>query len=325
MRARAFGWTGFEVSEIGVGCARIGSVSARGPSRSEEIAMLREAVESGINFFDTADIYAYGQSEVILGMALRDRRSEVIIATKGGYLVPRRRVVGRLKPLARPLVQRFRRDRPVGASFGGALMSQDFSPRHLREAVDASLRRLRTDYIDVYQLHSPPAPLVPAADYVGVLEEMQSAGKIRFFGVALDHPDDAKGVEAARGVASLQIPYNLLDSAAAHGLLGAAATDDRAVIARSCYAAGLLADEMSSEALRRVTPDWREIDRLRDVARTIGRPLLQTALQFSLAEARIAVTIVGMRTREHLRANLAHHAADPLSSDELDLLAFRAS
>src|SRR5438105_7956439 len=106
MHYRPFGSTGLTVSELGFGCARIGGVF-QGGSRSELIALLRRAFDEGINFFDTADMYTQGESERLVGDALRGVRERVIIATKGGYVLPaQKQLISRIKPLLKPVIAR---------------------------------------------------------------------------------------------------------------------------------------------------------------------------------------------------------------------------
>ncbi len=321
MRYRPFGNTGLMVSELGVGCSRIGGVLSPDGSRNESLAMLSAAADAGITFFDTADMYSQGQSEVLVGRALRDRRSEVVIATKGGYVVPRQRqLVARLKPLIGPVAQRLRVRRPPGSAGPGASIAQDFSPDYLAAAVEASLRRLGTDYIDVYQLHSPSQSVVELGDYIAVLADLEAQGKIRHFGIAADAANDAIGFDRHAEIATLQVPFSLLHQQAAVELFPKAKRHGIGVISRSCYAAGLFKDGLSEQALRDLTPDWEQILTLRRTANELERPLLEAALQFSLATEPIAVTIVGMRTPAHLRENLRHHAAAPLTASELAAL-----
>src|SRR5262245_48508486 len=152
---RPFGNTDLRVSEFGLGCARIGGIFKREPG--EFVKILSAALDSGINFFDTADVYSQGESETLIGRAFRHRRHEIVIATKAGYVLPsQRRVVARLKPLVRPVVAALRLSRHhlPGAVRGS--LAQDFSPAHLRKSLEGSLRRLRTDHVELFQLHSPP-------------------------------------------------------------------------------------------------------------------------------------------------------------------------
>jgi aryl-alcohol dehydrogenase-like predicted oxidoreductase len=322
MRYRDLGTTGVRVSEIGVGCSRLGGVFAPGTSMKEELAFLGAALDAGINFFDTSDFYSQGESEVLLGKAFRRRRSEVVIATKGGYLVPAgRRRIARLKPLLRPVVQRFGVTRRGGAGEDRGPLAQDFSPVWIRSAVEASLRRLATDTIDLYQLHSPPRSAVEGDDLVSVLADLQREGKIRHFGLAADAPQDVMHFERQCGIASLQIPFSLLQHDGAAPLIQRASKQGVGVIARSCYAAGLFREDVSEAELREQTPDAGRIIELRRAADQLGRPLLEAALQFDLAVEQISVTLLGMRSAAHLSGNLALYGRPPLSEDERAALA----
>src|SRR5207249_10447963 len=127
------GQTALEISEIGFGAWGIGGASAGavsyGPTDDgESLRALRRAFDLGVTFYDTADLYGHGHSEQLIGAAFRDIRTRVVLATKVGFLAP----------------------------YG----PQDFSPRHVRTALEGSLRRLQTDYVDVYQLHNPPMDLL---------------------------------------------------------------------------------------------------------------------------------------------------------------------
>ena len=316
MRYRAFGTTDLSVSELGVGCSRIGGVFSEGSSRADELVMLRDAIDAGINLFDTSDLYSQGESEVLVGQAIKSRRDEVVVASKGGYVVPgRSRAISRLKPMLRPVVQALGLKRRSSSGPGGPI-PQDFSPTYLASAVEASLRRLGTDRIDIYQLHSPPASVVEQGDYLAALLELQAQGKIRHIGLAGDSAGDLAAFDAHRGVASLQVPFSAIDQDAAAHLLPRAAASGVGVITRSCYAAGLLVGDHDATDLRAWTPDAEAILRFQAVAAELGRSRQELALQFNLAAPGAAVTIVGMRTPDHLRANLTSLAAPPLAAEE---------
>src|ERR1700741_5386435 len=164
MRYRTLGSTGIRISEIGFGTWGLGGAAqgavAYGATQDEQsIRALRAAYDRGVNFFDTADFYGFGHSEKVLGEALRGVRDKVVIATKGGLL--------------------------------DATGAQDFSPAHLRSALDASLQRLGTDYVDLLQLHSPPIDLlVRQSEAIECLQALQREGKVRAFGVSVRSPDD---------------------------------------------------------------------------------------------------------------------------------------
>src|SRR6476469_355361 len=138
--------------QLGFGCARLGSASGGG-RRRDAVRLLRDAVDAGVVVFDTAGAYGAGASERLVGEALRGYRSQVTIATKGGYVFrPRSRVEQRVRRAVRSVTAR-RTASGTAVAAGGAYGAQDFSPANLRRRLDDSLRRLRTDHVDVYQLH----------------------------------------------------------------------------------------------------------------------------------------------------------------------------
>jgi aryl-alcohol dehydrogenase-like predicted oxidoreductase len=318
LRRRPFGEDGPEVSVVGVGCSRLGGVFSTSGSSREEADLVRAAVDAGINFFDTSDLYSQGQSEVLLGKALGSRRSHVVVATKGGYVASgQRRLLARAKPLIRPVVQALRIKRPGAASgASGGPIPQDFSPSHLVSCVEASLRRLGTDYIDIYQLHSPPADVVDAGEFIPALDQLQADGKILRYGIAADHADDVVSFDRHASIASLQLPFSVVDQSASHVVLPKAAEAGVGVIGRSCFAAGLLLSALPEAELRQRTPDWPAIVSFRSRAAVFGRSQRELALQFNLGTEAIAVTIIGMSTVAHLQQVLRDAAAAPLTSDE---------
>ncbi len=310
------------VSEIGFGGSRIGGVFAgKGSSSNEALHVLRSALDSGINFYDTADMYSQGESEALIGKAFRSRRQEVIIATKGGYTLPaRRNLIKHIKPLVRPLVRALGLTRarlPSGIS--GAL-SQDFSRAYLTRALDGSLKRLHTDYVDLYQLHSPgPAFMQSAAfgEALQTLEGFKAQGKIRFYGVGTEVPEDAAFCLAAPGISSVQLGFGLLDPEALdQGTLQIARTRGIAVIARGCFGGGLLKDSLDRAQLKEATPKWQTILALREYAARSGRSVLDIAFQFCRGNPAVSVTLLGMRVEAHLRDNLRYLAGHHLSDEE---------
>src|SRR5206468_812842 len=196
----------------------------------------------------------------------------------------------RVKPLLRPVVQALGLRRPGSRTGVGGIASQDFSPRYLVSAVDATLRRLGTDYIDIYQLHSPSAAVVEAGEFVDALERLRSDGKIRAYGLAADVPDDVSGFDRVKHIASLQVPFSAIHRRAATQVLSKAAEHGVGVISRSCFAAGLLVGSEPEESLRERTPDWAAIMGFRAAAADLDRPRDELALQFNLAVPSLAVT-----------------------------------
>jgi aryl-alcohol dehydrogenase-like predicted oxidoreductase len=320
VRYRQFGKTGWRVSEIGFGGARIGGLLAQDGGRVTSLRMLEAACDAGINFYDTAGMYSQGESEILIGKAFRKKRDNVFIATKGGYCLPaRKRLIQLIKPIAKPIVRAIGlRRSAVPAALSGTI-SQDFSPGHLRKAVEASLRRLQSDHIDLYQLHSPPREELRGTrlqDALGLLARLKAEGKIREYGIALDSADDAVLCLGMDGISSLQMPFGLMDLEALDGVFDKASERQYGIIARACFGGGGLKQSLTEADLRAIEPKWERVLQIRRLAEQMQRSPLEAALQFSLSIEHISVTILGMRIPQHLAANLQYYAAKSLSDEE---------
>jgi aryl-alcohol dehydrogenase-like predicted oxidoreductase len=321
MKFNDFGKTGMQVSEVGFGGSRIGGVFADKNSSKEALNVLRMALDSGITFYDTADMYAQGESESLIGAAFRGRREQVILATKGGYCLPtRRNMIKRIKPLVRPIVQALglkRAKLPAGLS---GKLSQDFSPSYLTKALEESLKRLQTDYVDLYQLHSPGARFLQSSAFgeaLQALDKLRAQGKLRFYGVATEVPEDAPFCLSAPGISSVQLGFGLLDlEALDHGTLAAAGARGLGIIARGCFGGGLLKDGLDETQLQAATPKWKRIVALRSLSKSTGRPVLDSALQFCRETPAVSVTLLGMRVERHLRESLRYLEAPALNAEE---------
>src|SRR6266550_2687499 len=164
MQHRDLGRTGIRVSAIGFGAWAIGGAAGASgtplgwgrTSDDESLAAIRRARELGVTFFDTADSYGFGRSESLLGIVLSRYRQDVVIATKVGVV-----------------------------RTGTGALKKDFSRQHIFHAVDGSLKRLRTDYIDLYQMHNPTIEELRRDEIQDAMERLQDAGKIRFWGVSV--------------------------------------------------------------------------------------------------------------------------------------------
>jgi aryl-alcohol dehydrogenase-like predicted oxidoreductase len=320
VRYRQFGKTGWRVSEIGFGGARIGGLLAEDRGRATSLRALEAACDAGINFYDTADMYSQGESEILVGKAFRKKRDKVFIATKGGYCLPRRkRLIQLIKPFAKPIVRALGlRRSAVPAALSGSV-SQDFSPGYLREAVEASLRRLQSEHIDLYQLHSPPREELTGSrlqDALGLLARLKTEGKIREYGITLDSVYDAVHCLDMEGIASLQMPFGLMDLQALDGVFDQVSERQFGIIARGCFGGGALKQSLTEAELRASEPQWERALQIKRLAEQMQRSALEAALQFALSIERISVTILGMRTPEHVATNLQHYAAKPLSNEE---------
>src|SRR6266513_1515187 len=184
MKYRKFGSTGFQVSEIGFGAWAIGGNdhgNSYGPTQDDESSRaIKTALDLGCTFFDTADVYGFGHSEELLGQALKGSRDRVILATKGG------------------------------SDFYHQPSRLNFTETHLTYAVEQSLKRLGTDYIDLYQVHDPPFSVIEHGRLFEPLEKLKAQGKIRFYGVSIHDP--AEGLLALKigRPAAIQMVYNYL-------------------------------------------------------------------------------------------------------------------
>jgi aryl-alcohol dehydrogenase-like predicted oxidoreductase len=298
------------VSAFGLGCARIGGIFKQDPN--DFVNLLSAAFDAGINFFDTADIYSQGESERLLGRAFRHRRDRVVITSKAGFVLPaQRRLLARLKPLVRPLIGLIGLSRHhVPGAVRGAL-AQDFSPAHLQRSIEGSLRRLATDHLDLFQLHSPPAAIVETGGWVEVLERLKQEGKIRYYGISCDSLEAALAALEFPGVSSLQLSISLLERRAM-GALAQARARGVAVIAREVLANGVLAKNASEIDLRSYCESDEEAETkaaqlktYRQTAAEQGSSLARLALQFVSELEAVSVSLIGVSRLEQLNRLLA--------------------
>lgn len=220
------------VSRIGLGTWAIGGWMWGGADDSASIATLRGAIERGINLIDTAPVYGFGHSEDMVGQALAGLRDRAVIATKGGL------------------------------EWAGEGVRRNSSPQRLRREVEDSLRRLRTDRIDLYQIHWPD-PLVPIEDTARTLEALQREGKILAVGVSNYSPEQMDAFRAVLPLASVQPPYNLFERAIERDVLPYAREQGLAVLAYGALCRGLLSGRMTvdttfgADDLRAADPKFR--------------------------------------------------------------------
>jgi aryl-alcohol dehydrogenase-like predicted oxidoreductase len=249
------------VGRLGFGAMRVmGAKGADGrPSRDAAVALVRRAVDLGVTFIDTADIYGDGASEEIIASALHPYLSEVVVATKGGFV-------------------------PGVRAPGAHALAADCRPERLRAVCEASLRRLRVERIDLYQLHTPDAK-VPFEDSIGALVELRQAGKIDQIGLS---NVGRKHVHAALGltpVASVQNRYNLGDRSSERVL-------------EVCEAAGI--------AFLPWGPVQVGVDAtVTAVADEVGATTQQVALAWLLCRSPVMLPIPGTSSIAHLEQNLA--------------------
>jgi len=182
MRKRTLGSSGLEVSALGLGCMGMSTSYGRVPDKQEMISLLRAAVDRGITFFDTAEVYGPFTNEALVGEALSPIRDKVVIATKFGFKLD-----------------------PTGQR---TWVGVDSRPEHIKEVADASLKRLKTDYIDLFYQHRVD-PEVPIEDVAGALKELIEAGKVRHYGLSEPGLETIRRAHAVQPVTAIQNEYSL--------------------------------------------------------------------------------------------------------------------
>jgi aryl-alcohol dehydrogenase-like predicted oxidoreductase len=320
MQYRKFGDTDLRISELGLGCSRLGG-NLQGGSEKDSAATLRQALEQGINFYDTADSYGQGKSERLLGQTFKQKRDQVIFATKAGYtLSSLGGLAASIKPLLKPLVQLLRAKKQSLSQARGSFLRQNFASDYLIQAVEGSLRRLQTDYLDLFQLHSPPTPLLESGEVWQTLDLLKQQGKIRYYGVSCDTVADALLCLRHPGLSSVQVEMNLLEPAAIAQVLPLALQANKAVIARQPFASGRLLK------MGAATPASEEVEastaqKYQAFAQQHSRTLIQTALQFVLQQPGVSVVIAGASNPRHLQENLQALQSPALTAAELTAIA----
>jgi aryl-alcohol dehydrogenase-like predicted oxidoreductase len=276
-----------EVSAVGLGCNNFGY---RLGYRETE-AVVHAALEAGVTFLDTANNYAGGVCEEFLGRALKGRRDRALIATKFGM--------------------------PVGRAPGGA------APRYVRQACERSLRRLRTDRIDLYQLHRPD-PQTPIADTLGALADLLREGKVREIGCSnftAEQLREARAAEPGTGFASVQNGYNLLHREPELEVLAECARLDIAFIPSAPLGGGRLTGKYRRgrpiPSGARLAPETRPgdsfnrsldleaIEALARFAESRGHTLLELAVSWLLSRPSVSSVIAGAMSTEQAQANVA--------------------
>ena len=216
MRYRPLGRTGWNVSEISFGAWAIGGEWGQ-VSNEDAIASLSKAVECGVNFIDTADVYGDGRSERLIGGFKKRSRKEIFVATKAGRRLSEQTVEG-------------------------------YSRKNLTRWIDDSLRNLSTDSLDLLQLHCPPTPLYDHAEIFGILDDLVRAGKIRYYGVSVEKVAEALKAIQYPNVQTVQIIFNCFRQRPAEEFFAHAKRRQVGILARVPLASGLLTGKLRSDS-----------------------------------------------------------------------------
>ncbi|SEW56246.1 aldo/keto reductase [Chitinophaga arvensicola] len=285
MQYRLLGKSALAVSEIGFGCMSLGN------DDTANARLLHQACDQGINFFDTADLYEHGQNETSVGKALKDRRSSVIIATKVG--------------------NQWKED--------GSGWDWNPSKAYILSAVEASLQRLQTDYIDLYQLHGGTLD-DPMDETIAAFEMLQQQGKIRHYGISSIRPNVIREYVQRSHIVSVMMQYSLLDRRPEETALPLLQQNNIGVLARGSVAKGLLVNKPATPYLNYSA---EEVSAAAAAIRELSSPeraAAQTALKFVLQQPAISSAIVGIRTSDQLEDALRTAKAPALLPAEIERL-----
>ncbi|OXS58609.1 aryl-alcohol dehydrogenase-like predicted oxidoreductase [Bacillus sp. V-88] len=293
MDKRQIGHSDLHVSKMGLGCMSLGTEE----SSAKEI--VQHALENGINYLDTADLYDFGQNEEIVGNAIREVRDDIILATKGG-------------------------NRWNDVEDG---WRWDPSKSYIKSAVKDSLSRLKVDYIDLYQLHGGTIE-DDFEETIEAFEELKKEGLIRYYGISSIRPNVIKQFLTSSSIDSVMMQYSLLDRRPEEWM-DLLDENKVSIVARGPLAKGLLSEKMLSKASAKMKEDgyldysYKELEEtLKSIHGKMGdnRSMNELALQYILAHESVGAVIPGASSVQQLQENIDAVNAGPLSSEELDML-----
>ena len=276
-------------SDLKISRIAFGSMSLS-MGESAGIQLIHEAIGMGVNFFDTADLYDKGANEEMVGRALKDLRSKVVLATKVG--------------------NQWRAD--------GSGWDWNPSKEYILECVDKSLKRLQTDYIDLYQLHGGTLE-DPIDDVIETFESLQAQGKIRYYGISSIRPNVIREYVKRSSIVSVMSQYSLLDRRPEESVFPLLKEKNIGVLVRGALAQGILVNKpardylnLSANVVQKAATAIKEISE--------GRSSTQTALQFVLKNPAVTAAVVGVRTLDQLTDAVETINAKPLSEKEYEFL-----
>ncbi|ROM86481.1 aldo/keto reductase [Pseudomonas brassicacearum] len=303
MKTRQLGHRGPHVSSIGLGCMGMSDFYTTGVDEREAIATLHRAVELGVTLFDTADMYGPHTNEELLGRALRGKRDSLYLASKFGLV---------------------RSSDPHARGVNGR-------PDYVRQSVEGSLKRLDTDYLDLYYQHRID-PEVPVEESIGAMAELVKAGKVRHIGISEASAETIQRAHAVHPLAAVQSEYSLWSREPEHNdVLDTCRRLGIAFVAYSPLGRGFLTGELKSpedfaaDDYRRFNPRFQAdnfnrnlalVERVKALALDKGISAAQLALAWVLAQGDHVIPIPGTKQRKYLESNVAA-ASVMLSADEL--------
>ncbi len=310
MRYRRLGNTDIEVSEVGFGVWTVSTGWWGEVDDERSVRLLRRAYEEGINYFDTADTYGSGKGETLLADAFGGMRERIVISTKIGY------------DFYNYTKRRGQQERP-----------QDWSEEFLRYALEQSLKRLETDYVDFLQLHNAKMDAVENDALFGLMEEFKKEGKIRSYGVALGPKigwlEEGQRAMRERNISGVQMIYNLLEQDPGRDLIATARETGTSLIVRVPHSSGMLEGKYTKDTTfdkndhRRHRPkEWlldglKKVEQLDFLTASGERTLGQAALKFVLASPEIVSALPNIYDEEQLKEFAAAPETPDLTEEEL--------
>jgi len=285
MEYSLLGKSDLNISRIGFGCMSLD------PSDPDGENILHRAMDAGINYFDTADMYHKGQNEVMLGKAFRDKRKGLILATK------------------------------VGNQWRSDASGWDWNPskKYILTSIDQSLARLQTDYIDLYQLHGGTLD-DPIDDVIEAFEILKSAGKIRGYGISSIRPNVIREYVKRSSIVSILMQYSLLDRRPEEEMLSLLKENQIGVLARGTVAKGLLISKPVEHYLNYSAEQVIKAATSVKLVSGNGSNPLETSVHFVLQNPSVTSAVIGIRTEKQLNEALAIRSNHLLSEDQLEKL-----
>ena len=310
MKYRRLGKTGLKVSVIGVGTWQLGGEWGRRFAQQEVDRLLGRARELGVNLVDTAECYGDHLAEALIGGAIHQQREDWVVATKFGH---------RFHPQAL--------QQPRGSP--ARLRTDQWTPTEVVAQLEASLRALATDHVDIYQMHSASDEVFGRHDLWEVLSQQVAKGKVRHLGVSLSGADVDQARRATQvGVSVVQVGYNRLDRTAEQGVLADCLDQDLGVIAREPLANGYLSGKYRPGAWVTASDDWRSghdpqqarrtLELVEEIRRTEvpeGVAMARWAIAWCLQHPAVSCVVAGCKSVEQLEANASAADLDLVLND----------
>jgi len=285
MNYQRLGNSDLEISRIGFGCMSLK------PQEPQNENILYRAIEVGVNYFDTADLYDKGANEKLLGRALKEKRNEIILASK------------------------------VGNQWRSDGSGWDWNPRkeYILKSVEESLKRLQTDHIDLYQLHGGTID-DPINETIEAFEQLVKEGKIRYYGISSIRPNVIRYWTEHSNIVSVMMQYSLLDRRPEEECLPLLQQKNIGVLVRGSVAQGLLVNKLPKAYLNYEQEEVSKAAKAIKAVSNDNRTAAQTAIQFVLNHPSVAAAVVGMRTMEQLEDAVHVLTVPVLSESELEKL-----